>query len=44
MTTYFDIFLNDVYPGAKKSPVELAKMMATPEISPDVMMKGKISL
>ena len=44
MTTYFDMFLNDVYPGAKKSPVELAKMMATPEISPDIMMKGKHSL
>ena len=44
MTRYFGMFLNDVYPGAKISPVELAKMMATPEISPDVMMKGKLSL
>lgn len=41
MATYFNMFLKDVYPGSKRSPVELAKMMATPEINPDVKMSGK---
>ena len=34
------MFLRDVYPGAKRSPVELVRMMATPEIDPNVKMAG----
>ena len=40
--TYFDEFINATYPGAKKSPVEMVKMMATPEIKPDVTLAGKL--
>ena len=38
---YAQEFLNDVYPGIKQSPILWAKMMATPEIKPDVSLAGK---
>ena len=41
--TYFNDFINAAYPGAMKSPVEMVKMMATPEIKPDVTLAGKLS-
>ena len=41
---YFDEFINDTYPGAKKSPVDMVKMMATPEIKPDATLAGKLQL
>ena len=34
-------FLKDTYPGAKKSPVEMVKMMAMPDIKPDTAIAGK---
>ena len=34
------MFLRDVYPGAKRSPVELVRMMATPEINANIKMAG----
>ena len=34
------MFLRDVYPGAKRSPVELVRMMATPEIDANIKMAG----
>ena len=40
---YFEMFLRDIYPGAKRSPVEWIRMMATPEINPDVTMAGTIT-
>ena len=42
LVTYFNEFINATYPGAKKSPVEMVKMMATPEIKPDVTLAGKL--
>ena len=43
LVTYFNEFINATYPGAKKSPVEMVQMMATPEIKPDVTLAGKLS-
>ena len=37
------MFLRDIYPGAKRSPVEWIRMMATPEINPDVKMAGRLT-
>ena len=42
LVTYFNEFINATYPGAKKSPVEMVQMMATPEIKPDVTLAGKL--
>ena len=38
---YFGEFLTDIYPGAKRNPVEMVKVWATPEINPDVLLRGK---
>lgn len=37
-------FLNEIYPGAEGSPVEMAKMMALPEIEPDALIAGMITI
>ena len=42
LVTYFNEFINATYPGARKSPVEMVQMMATPEIKPDVTLAGKL--
>ena len=39
---YLNEFINETYPGAKKSPVDMVKMMATPEIKPDATLAGKL--
>ena len=41
MATYLKQFLQETYPGAKKSPVEMVKMMAMPDIKPDTAIEGK---
>ena len=41
---YLDEFINETYPGAKKSPVDMVKMMAAPEIKPDATLAGKLDL
>ena len=35
-------FLNEIYPGASGSPVDMAKMMALPEINPNDLIAGKL--
>ena len=37
---YYKEFLNNVYPGAKKSPAEMVNMLATPEIDPSIKIAG----
>ena len=37
---YFNLFLQDKYPGAKASPVDLVNMLATPEIDPNIKNAG----
>ena len=39
---YLKEFLNDVYPGAKRSPIDYVKMMAMPDIDPDTAIEGII--
>ena len=41
LATYLKQFLQETYPGAKKSPVEMVKMMAMPDIKPDTAIEGK---
>ena len=41
LAQYLKSFLKDTYPGAKKSPVEMVKMMAMPDIKPDTAIAGK---
>ena len=33
-------FIKEIYPGASGSPVDMAKMMALPEIEPDDLIAG----
>ena len=33
-------FLKDTYPGARQSPTQMIRMMATPDIQPDVAIAG----
>ena len=37
---YHKQFLEEVYPGAKKSPAEMVNMLASPEIDPSVKLAG----
>ena len=37
---YLKAFLRDVYPGAKKSPVNMAKMLAMPDVGPHESIEG----
>ena len=39
---YFNLFLQDKYPGAKASPVDLVNMLATPEIDPNIKNAGRL--
>ena len=41
---YFNLFLQDKYPGAKASPVDLVNMLATPEIDPNIKNAGTFLL
>ena len=40
LVNYLKEFLRDTYPGAKRSPVEMIRMMAMPDIKPDTAIKG----
>ena len=40
MKRYLRDFLRDTYPGAKKSPVDYVKLLAMPDIKPDMAIKG----
>ena len=37
---YLREFLNDTYPGAKRSPIDYVKLLSMPDIKPDAAIKG----
>ena len=44
MKKYLREFLNDTYPGAKRSPIDYVKLLSMPDIKPDMAIKGIVPL
>ena len=40
MDKYLKDFLRDVYPGIRRTPKEMVRMMALPDINPDANIAG----